>query len=140
MRFQYSFRHMRTSEALQANFERKVAGAIEPLIQASSPIRVTFLVENDLFKMHVELHARDHSLVEVKEASGDMQKTIDLAVETLFGILTRSKDRQVAHHAKRNALTLGAEPSKTAATEEAWAEDEELAEGDDYTPAVAARS
>ncbi len=112
MRFQYSFRHMRSSEALQNTFERKFAGGLEALVQASSPVHVTFMVENDLFKMHVELHGRDHKLVEVKEASEDMQKTIDLVIEKLFGILTRSKDRQVDH--RPNGKTVAAAASTPA--------------------------
>jgi ribosome-associated translation inhibitor RaiA len=130
---------MRTSEALQANFERKVAGAIEPLIQASSPIRVTFLVEHDLFKIHVELHARDHSLVEVKEASDDMQKTIDLAVETLFGILSRSKDKQVQHHGQRRGFPAPAMrgTESPASSEDNWLEDDGFADGEDFVPAYA---
>ena len=114
---------MKTSEALQLQFERKIAGRLEALIHAPSPIRVTFMVENDQYKMHVEMHSRDHSIVEVTETSVDMQKTIDLAVETLYGILSRNKDKQVSHHGKAQAKFASTSPASPA--EGSWDEDEE---------------
>jgi|GEM_PF-6473389 ribosomal subunit interface protein len=97
MKFQYSFRHMESSEALKYDFERKMANGMEPLIQTSSPIAVTFIVENNQHKVHVELHARNHVLIEITEVSDEMHKTIDLAVDTLYKKLTREKSRQVKH-------------------------------------------
>lgn len=100
MNIQYYFRHMSSSEALKYAFESKVGPAMESLIQVSSPIRVTLSVENDLRKVHVSMHARNHSLIEAEEVSEDMLKSIDLLMDTLHRRLTEEKDRQVNHKSR----------------------------------------
>lgn len=100
MKFLYSFRHMDSSSALMYYFEQKLSSGLEPLIQTSSPINVTFIVENGQHKVHVELHARNHALIEVTEVSEEMHKTIDMVVDTLSKTLTRQKSKQTHHHVK----------------------------------------
>ncbi len=115
MKFQYSFRHMESSEALKYDFERKMANGMEPLIQTSSPITVTFIVENNQHKVHVELHARNHALIEVTEVSEDMHKSLDLAVDTLYKKLTREKSKQVKHNGRGDRFETAMVGSSTAA-------------------------
>lgn len=100
MKFQYSFRHMESSKALMYEFERKMSQGLEPLIQTSSPIQATFIVENGEHKIHVELHARNHALIEVTEVSEDMRKTLELLFDTLTKTLTKEKAKQTQHHVK----------------------------------------
>lgn len=114
MRFQFSFRHMKSSEALQANFERKMSGALAAMIHESSPVRVTFIVENGLHKVHVEMQARNHSLIELGEESEDMNKSIDLLVDKVHALLNRSKERQLDHHRARDVRVPTAAPSTPA--------------------------
>lgn len=106
MKFQYSFRHMESSSALMYDFERKMSQGLEALIQTSSPIQATFIVENGQHKIHVELHARNHALIEVTESSEDMHKTIELLFDTLQKALTREKAKQTQHHVKQDRFQV----------------------------------
>lgn len=115
MKVLYYFRHMSSSEALKYNFARKAAG-LETLIQSSTPVYVTFAVENDIFKVHVGLHARNNNRIELEEASEDMYKSIDLVIDSLKRQLTREKGKQVEHHPHNNSYPES--PSLTSPADE----------------------
>lgn len=97
MKVLYYFRHMDSSEALKFDFERKME-SMENLIQASTPVHVTFTVENNIHKVHVGLYARNHTRVEVEEESDEMHKSIDFIIDNLKRVLSREKQKQVNHH------------------------------------------
>jgi len=109
MNFHYYFRHMTSSDALKYDVERKMAG-MESLIQTSSPIHVTFLVEADVHKVHIGLHARNTTVIEVEELSDDMHKSLDLVMDTLHRQLTREKDRMLRHNSKADPFAEAAAP------------------------------
>lgn len=129
MKFLYSFRHMDSSNALMYYFEEKMSTGMEALIQTSSPINVTFIVENGEHKIHVELLARNHALIEVTEASEEMHKTIDLSVDTITKMLTRQKSKQTHHHVKMDRFEAALAASTVAAAD--VAEDETDFEGEE---------
>ncbi len=99
MNTMYYFRHMDSSEALKYEIEQRLVG-LEPLIQTSTPIHVTFSVSHDSYTVHIGLHARNNSHVEVEEKSDDMHKSIDMAFESLRRVVTREKEKQTHHHIK----------------------------------------
>lgn len=109
MNFHYYFRHMASSDALKYDFERKMAG-MESLIQTSNPIHVTFSVEADVHKVHVGLHARNNTLVEVEEQSDDMHKSLDLVMDNLHRQLSREKDRMLRYNSKADPFAEVAAP------------------------------
>lgn len=109
MNFHYYFRHMTSSDALKYDFERKMAG-MESLIQTSRPIHVTFSVEADVHKVHVGLHARNHTAIEVEEMSDDMHKSLDLVIDNLHRQLSREKDRMLRHSSKVDPYVEAAAP------------------------------
>ncbi|HYX35890.1 MAG TPA: ribosome-associated translation inhibitor RaiA [Oligoflexus sp.] len=109
MNFHYYFRHMTSSEAMKYDTERKMAG-MESLIQTSMPIHVTYSVDADLHKVHVGLHARNRTLIEVEEVSGDMHKSLDMVMDNLHRQLSREKDRLLRHNSKADPFVEVAAP------------------------------
>ena len=99
MNYMYYFRHMESSDALKFEIEQKLAG-LESLLQPSTPIHVTFDLVNGFYTVHVGLHARDNSHVQVDVKSDDMYKSIDQAYEAIRRQVTRVKEKQVQHHVK----------------------------------------
>lgn len=114
MNFHYYFRHMSTSEALKYDFERKMASGMESLIQTSNPVHVTFSVEGTVHKVHVGLHARNNTLIEVEELSEDMHKSLDRVMDNLHRQLSREKDRMLRHKTDRFA-EVAVSPSRNPA-------------------------
>jgi ribosomal subunit interface protein len=109
MNFHYYFRHMASSDALKYDTERKLAG-MESLIQNSLPIHVTFSVDADVHKVHVGLHARNRTLIEVEEESDDMHKSLDLVMDNLHRQLSREKDRLLRYNSKADPFVEAATP------------------------------
>ncbi len=128
MKVQYYFRHMDSSNALMYEFEHKTEN-LEPLIQTSSPINVTFMVENGQHKIHVELHARTHTLIELTEVSEDMHKSIDLVVDTLTKALTREKSKQTHHHVKQDRFQAAMAASTVTVSDDEFFDDLDVDEG-----------
>jgi ribosomal subunit interface protein len=81
---------------------------MESLIQTSSPIHVTFLVDADVHKVHIGLHARNTTVIEVEESSEDMHKSLDLVMDTLHRQLTREKDRQLRYKSNEDPFVEAA--------------------------------
>ncbi len=99
MNIQYYFRHLGSSDALKYQIEQRVA-ALEPLILTTTPIHVTFSVANNQNTVHIGLHARNNSQIDIEESSDDMYKSIDMAFEALNRAVTREKEKQTHHHLK----------------------------------------
>lgn len=93
------FRHIDSSEALKSAVEQRAA-ALKPLIIESLPIHVTFTVEGVEHTVHIGLHARNNTQVEVEETSDDMYKSLDMAFDSLTRVVTREKEKQTHHHVK----------------------------------------
>ena len=113
MNILYYFRHMDSSEALKFEVEQRLAG-LEPIIQTSTPIHVTFSVAQAIYTVHVGLHARNNSHVEVEEASDDMHKSIDMVFESLRRVVTREKEKQTHHHVKADPFATQAHAAELA--------------------------
>lgn len=121
MNITYYFRHIDSSDALKYEIEQRVA-AIEPLILTTTPVHVTFSVANKVYTVHIGLHARNNSQVEVEESSDDMYKSIDMAFAAMTRVVTREKEKQVHHHVKidpflANAMAAAAVTSEVDADE-----------------------
>ncbi|WP_176736645.1 ribosome hibernation-promoting factor, HPF/YfiA family [Oligoflexus tunisiensis] len=109
MNFHYTFRHMKSSDALKYDFERKMAG-MENLIQTSLPIHITFSVDADVHKIHVGLHARNNAILEAEEMSDDMHKSLDLVMDNVHRQLSREKDRMLRYNSKADPFVEAAAP------------------------------
>lgn len=112
MNITHNFRHMDTSDALKYEVEQRLIG-LEPLIQTSTPIHVTFSVSQNKYTVHLGLHARNNSHVEVEEKSDDMHKSIDMAFESLRRVVTREKEKQTHHHVKTDPFVMQAQAAAT---------------------------
>ncbi len=110
MNIQYYFRHIGSSDALKAQIAERVA-TLEPLILSSTPVHVTFSVANNLQTVHIGLHARGNSQIEVEESSEDMYKSIDMAFDTLSRAVTREKEKQTHHHLKLDPFEMSLKAS-----------------------------
>lgn len=116
MNIMYYFRHIDSSEALKSQVEQRVA-ALEPLILKTTPIHVTFAIENGQNYVHIGLHARNNSQVDVEETSEDMYKSLDMAFESLTRRVTREKEKQVQHHIKIDPFQANARAAASATEE-----------------------
>ena len=97
MKFLHYFRHMKSSKGLSLDFERKFEG-FASLIQTSSPVHVTFSIENGQYHIHVGLHAKNNRPIEADQTSEDMHKSIDLIIDKLHHLLSREKDKVLSQY------------------------------------------
>lgn len=97
MQFQFSFKHMDTSAALQTYAQEKIQEKIQKF--ASKPIEahVIFSVDRHLHKAHLSLKAGDGFNVEVEHTCGDMYGSVDMLVDKLGSQLKKQKDKLKDH-------------------------------------------
>ncbi|MBC7660014.1 MAG: ribosome-associated translation inhibitor RaiA [Chitinophagaceae bacterium] len=107
MNIMHHFRHMDSSDALKYEVNQRLE-VLEPIIQSSTPIHVTFSVAQEIYTVHVGLHARNNSHVEVEESSDDMHKSIDMAFDSLNRVVKREKEKQTNHHIKMDPFAVTA--------------------------------
>jgi len=97
MQFQFSFKHMESSPALQSYAEEKIKEKI--LKFASKPIdaHVIFSVDRHQHKAHLSLKGGDGFNVEVEHTCGDMYGSVDMLVDKLNSQLKKQKDKLKDH-------------------------------------------
>ncbi len=97
MQFQFSFKHMETSPALQAHAEEKITERIQKFVTKPDMAHVTFEVVRHEHKVHVHLAAGDGFGLEVEASSEDMYASVDLMVDKLASQLKKHKERLKDH-------------------------------------------
>ena len=101
MRFQFSFRHMDASPALQEYAESKLRHQIEKF--ASKPIEahVTFSVDRHLHTAHLSLVGGDGFSVQVDHECEDMYGSVDRLMDKLQVQLKKRKEILKDHKQKK---------------------------------------
>lgn len=109
MQFQFSFKHMDSSPALQTYAEEKIREKIHKFVTKPISAHVTFSAVRHHHSAHLSLDAGDGFSVQVEHSSDDeMHAVIDELVEKLNSQLRRQKERLKEHKGVKIAQTLDA--------------------------------
>ena len=106
MRFQFSFRHMEASPALQTYAESKLRLQIEKF--ASKPIEahLTFSVDKHVHTVHLSLAGGDGFSMQVDHSCGDMYGSMDRVLDKLQAQLKKKKEILKDHHKQIRGVRL----------------------------------
>ena len=111
MQFQFSFRHMDTSPALQSYAEQKLREKIEKFVTKPIEAHLFFSVMRHQHSAHLRLKAGDGFNVDVEHTCEDMYATIDQMADKLETQLRKQKEKLKAHKGERAVRFMdGAEP------------------------------
>ena len=106
MRFQFSFKHMDTSEALQNYAKEKLQVKIEKFVTKPIEVNVTFSVDRHLQHANCVLVGGDGFSVNVDHVCEDMYGSVDRMVDKLGTQLKRKKDKLKSHKNKSTVRTM----------------------------------
>ena len=97
MQFQFSFKHMATSSALQTYAEGKFQEKIQKFVTKPTTAHVTFSVNRHEHTAHLSLRAGDGFSLEVEHTSSDMYASVDTMVDKLSTQLKKHKEKLKDH-------------------------------------------
>lgn len=97
MRYQFSFKHMAVSPALQRYAEEKIQAVVGKFVTKPIEVHVTFAVERHTHTAHCDLHAGDGFNLSLSHGCEDMYASVDHLVDKLTVQLKRKKDRLKSH-------------------------------------------
>lgn len=106
MQFQFTFRHMDSSPALQSYCEAKLKEKIEKFVTKPIEAHVLFSVVRHQQTAHVSFRGGDGFDVEVEESSADMYASIDGLVDKLVAKMRKHKEKLKDHKQPRLAEAL----------------------------------
>lgn len=107
MQFQFSFRHMDTSPALQSYAEQKLKEKIDKFVTKPIEAHVFFSVTRHQHSAHLKLNAGDGFNVDVEHTSEDMYATVDQMADKLEAQLKKHKEKLKDHKPERGTRHLG---------------------------------
>ncbi|SMF33910.1 ribosome hibernation-promoting factor, HPF/YfiA family [Pseudobacteriovorax antillogorgiicola] len=122
MQFQFSFKHMDTSQALQDYAEEKLRTKIEKFVTKAIEVQVTFSVDRHLQHANCVLVSGDGFSLNVEHACEDMYGSVDRMIDKLGAQLKRKKDKLKSHKNKGTVRTMP-EVDYSAQAEEAYSID-----------------
>lgn len=97
MQCRFSFKHMKTSEALINYAETKITQKIEKYSTKPIEAHVTFSVEGHEHKAHCGVTGGDGFNFQVDSASADMYGSVDLLLSKLETQLKKQKEKLKQH-------------------------------------------
>lgn len=97
MQCRFSFKHMKTSEALVEYAENKITQKIEKYSTKPIEAHVTFSVEGQEQKVHCGVTGGDGFNFQVDASSVDMYGSVDLLLDKLEVQLKRQKEKLKKH-------------------------------------------
>jgi putative sigma-54 modulation protein len=106
MQFQFSFKHMETSEALQKYAEDKIGEKIKKYVTKPIDAQVTFEVEKQSNRAHCSLRGGDGFSVEVDHVCEDMYASVDMVIDKLDIQLKRQKEKLKSHKNRKTVKHL----------------------------------
>lgn len=110
MQFQFSFKHMDTSPALQTYAEQKLREKIEKFVSKPIAAHVMFSVLRHQHTAHLSLEAGDGFDLQVEHTSEDMYATIDQLVDKLSRQLQKHKEKLKDHKGQKLGSNLVSMP------------------------------
>ena len=110
MRFQFSFKHMSTSEALTKHAESKMRTEIEKFVTKPVECLVTFSVDRHFHTANCSFNGGDGYSFQVEHTCQDMYGSVDHMVDKLEVQLRRHKEKLKDHKhrkpSKRSSMNL----------------------------------
>lgn len=100
MQFQFSFKHMETSQPLQNYAEEKIRAKVEKFVTKAIDIQVTFSVDRHLQHALCVLKSGDGFSLNVEHSCGDMYGSVDRMIDKLHAQLKKKKDKLKTHKNK----------------------------------------
>lgn len=101
MRFQFSFKHMETSQALTRHAEDKLRAEIEKFVSKPVECHITFAVDRHNHTAHCSFNGGDGYSFQVEHTCGDMYGSVDHMVDKLEVQLRRHKEKLKDHKHRR---------------------------------------
>jgi len=113
MQFQFSFKHMSSSPALQTHAEEKIKERIQKFVSKPALAHVVFSVVRHQHTVHMHLSAGDGFGLEVEASGTDMHAAIDLLADRLSTQLKKHKEKLKDHKQPKLSQQLdpGDEPA-----------------------------
>ena len=103
MVFQFSFRHMDSSDSLKNYAEKKVREKIEKFVSKPIEAHVTFAVDKHAHMAHCAVVGGDGFNLQVEHTCGDMYGSVDMIVDKLEVQLKKQKERIKGHKGDKTA-------------------------------------
>jgi len=101
MQFQFSFKQMESSDALESYAETKLKEKITKFVTKHVETHVTFSVDKHRHIARCRLKAGDGFNLEVQHACGDMYGSVDKMLDKLEIQLKRQKSRVKQHKGRK---------------------------------------
>jgi putative sigma-54 modulation protein len=106
MQFQFSFKHMDTSPALQTYAEAKLRERIAKFVSKPIAAHLMFSVQRHQHTAHLSLEAGDGFDLQVEHTSEDMYATVDQLVDKLTRQLQKHKEKLKEHKGQKLGSNL----------------------------------
>lgn len=104
MRFQFSFKHMAVSNALQEYARNKIHPLIDKFSTKPIEAHITFSVDRHLHSANCVLTGGDGFSIHVEHACEDMYGSIDRMADKMSSQLKKKKDRLKEHKTSKNQV------------------------------------
>ena len=114
MQFQFSFKHMETSQALQEYAREKLTTKIEKFVTKPIEVQVTFSVDRHVQHALCTLVGGDGFSLNVEHSCEDMYGSVDRMVDKLGSQLKKKKDRLKGHKNRSSVKQMVAYDAPTA--------------------------
>lgn len=97
MRFQFSFKHMQTSDALIRHAETKIGTEVAKFVTKPVDCHITFSVDRHFHTAHCSFNGGDGYMFQVEHTCNDMYGSVDHMVDKLEVQLRRQKEKIKDH-------------------------------------------
>ena len=104
MNFQFAFKHMESSDALQHYAESKIKEKVLKFVTKPIEAKITFSVMRHEHRAQCSLLAGDGFSLEVEHVCDDMYGSVDLMIDKLTTQLKRQKDKLKDHKFSRRPV------------------------------------
>ena len=106
MNFQFTFKHMETSSALQDYAEAKVRDKVQRFVTKPTDAHFIFSVNRHTHTAHLSIRGGDGFDIDVEESSADMYASVDGLADKVVAQLKRMKEKLKDHKQPKGAREL----------------------------------
>ena len=110
MQYQFIFKHMESSAALQSYAEEKIDATVRKFVTKPIEVQVTFWVNRHQHHTLCTLLGGDGFKISVEYACLDMYGSVDHLIDRLAAQLKRKKDKLKNHKYRESLKTLSVAP------------------------------
>lgn len=110
MQYQFNFKHMESSAALQSYAEEKIDATVRKFVTKPIEVNVTFWVDKHQHHTQCTLLGGDGFKISVEYVCMDMYGSVDHLIDRLAAQLKRKKDKLKRHKYRDSLKTLAVAP------------------------------